>query len=366
MITKNCAIDKFISSVGNKKLICFGAGPSGKKFVELFLEEGIENTISCFIDNDKAKWGSTVTIGSREIPVRSPEMLKGGQLNPNESVIFITNRFWDQIHAQLETVPALTEVDCYVYLLMKAKATDSAFIIPEGPSLIPKKIHYCWFGKNPMSENEIRCIESWKKYCPDYEIIRWDESNYDVCKTKNLQYLYERRHYNTVCDYARMDILNEYGGIYYDTDVEVVKNIDELLRLPAFMGFDVGNFVNTGHGFGIMKRNGICKEILDFYNTMPYIGDEERFDSASYLYIVGQILDSHGLITNGIMQKIEDIIIFPNDYFDPVMQMPTKNTYSIHRYSSLWSYPSMNMADVWKKQREYWDELKRGGHIVDV
>ena len=89
MITKNCAIDKFISSVGNKKLICFGAGPSGKKFVELFLEEGIENTISCFIDNDKAKWGSTVTIGSREIPVRSPEMLKGGGSLIRMRVLFL-------------------------------------------------------------------------------------------------------------------------------------------------------------------------------------------------------------------------------------------------------------------------------------
>ena len=94
--------------------------------------------------------------------------------------------------------------------------------------MIPKKIHYCWFGGNPMPEKDKKCIESWKRYCPDYEIIRWDESNYDVSKNRYMKEAYEEKKWGFVPDYARLDIIYNEGGIYLDTDVELVKNLDDL------------------------------------------------------------------------------------------------------------------------------------------
>ena len=102
--------------------------------------------------------------------------------------------------------------------------------------MIPKKIHYCWFGGNPLPELAIRCIESWKKYCPDYEIIRWDESNYDVTKNKYMYQAYENKRWGFVPDYARLDIIYNYGGIYLDTDVELLNSLDDLLDQKCFLG----------------------------------------------------------------------------------------------------------------------------------
>lgn len=115
---------------------------------------------------------------------------------------------------------------------------------------IPKIIHYCWFGGGPISEADRKCIESWKKYCPDYKIIEWNEQNFEISANRYAQQAYEAKKYAFVSDYARLAVVYEYGGIYLDTDVELVRPLDELLELPGFMGFQNNNEVATGLGFG--------------------------------------------------------------------------------------------------------------------
>ena len=130
--------------------------------------------------------------------------------------------------------------------------------------MIPKIIHYCWFGGNEIPEHDKKCIESWKKYCPDYKIIRWDESNYDYKKNSYMREAYEAKKWGFVPDYARLDIVYEHGGIYLDTDVELVKNIDELLEHKAYMGFEVGGeFVSPGLGFGAEKNFPLFKKMME-------------------------------------------------------------------------------------------------------
>lgn len=131
--------------------------------------------------------------------------------------------------------------------------------------MIPKIIHYCWVGNCQKPKSVLYCIESWRKFCPDYRIIEWNESNYDFSKNKYMWQAYEAKKWGFVPDYARLDIVYQYGGIYLDTDVELVKNIDELLSHKAFMGFeDTGDgefFVNCGHGFGAEPGNEITKTV---------------------------------------------------------------------------------------------------------
>ena len=124
---------------------------------------------------------------------------------------------------------------------------------------IPKILHYCWFGGAPKPKNIQNCIRSWKKYCPDYEIIEWNEQNFDVSQSLYPRQAYDARRWAFVADYARLKILYEQGGIYMDTDVELLRPLDDLLAYPAFFGFQHNNEVATGLGFGAEARSPVVK-----------------------------------------------------------------------------------------------------------
>ena len=139
--------------------------------------------------------------------------------------------------------------------------------------MIPKIIHYCWFGGESLPESAIKCINSWKKFCPDYEIIRWDESNYDVTKNVYMKEAYEAKKWGFVPDYARLDIVYNYGGIYMDTDVELLKPLDDLLGCNAYMGVEKPGIVALGLGFGAEKGNSVIGDLLEEYNDKRFINN---------------------------------------------------------------------------------------------
>ena len=139
--------------------------------------------------------------------------------------------------------------------------------------MIPKKIHYCWFGGNPLPESAKKYIETWKKYCPDYEIIEWNEENFDVTQNQYCKEAYEAKKWAFVSDYARFWILYRYGGIYFDTDVEVIRPIDDMVAKGPFMGCERDGDKNLaaaiaaapGPGHGVNPRLGQYKKKGDIY-----------------------------------------------------------------------------------------------------
>ena len=164
--------------------------------------------------------------------------------------------------------------------------------------MIPKVIHYCWFGGNEMSELEKKCIESWKTQCPDYEIIRWDETNYDVTKNLYMQQAYAAKKWAFVSDYARLDILYQHGGIYLDTDVELLQSLNTL----------------RSHSDGSL-------------NTAPCVKYQTR------------LLKEKGFIDENRLQQVESMTIYPTEYFCPMHYETgaltlTERTVSIHHYES--------------------------------
>lgn len=203
--------------------------------------------------------------------------------------------------------------------------------------MIPRKIHYCWFGGKEKPKKAQKCIASWKKYCPNYEIIEWNEHNFDIYLNGYTKMCYEEKKYAFLSDYARLVIIKEQGGIYFDTDVEVIRNIDELLMQEAFYGFENEAFVATGLGFGAVPGHESVRLLLAAYDR--YQKGTQGVMTCPALNT--QALETAGLIRNGQRQRVAGAEIYPAEYFNPYDDTTgrlkkTERTYSIHWYSKSW------------------------------
>lgn len=211
--------------------------------------------------------------------------------------------------------------------------------------MIPKIIHYCWFGGKPLPEDAKKCIESWKRYMPDYEIKEWNEQNFDVNSIPYTAQAYAAGKYAFVSDYARFKVLYEQGGLYFDTDVEVIKPFDDILSRGAFMGCELaalrGGAVNPGLGLGVAPGLGLYKEILDKYATLSFLNDDGSLNLTTVVKYTTDILISHGLKATDEIQTIAEVNIYPKEYFNPLNDNTgkleiTPRTHSIHWYSKTW------------------------------
>ena len=174
--------------------------------------------------------------------------------------------------------------------------------------MIPKIIHYCWFGNNPIPKKEQKCIESWKKFFPDFEIKKWDESNFDYSLCKFSRQAYESRNFAFVSDYARAKILYEEGGLYFDTDVEVIKKMDKFLENNAFTGFENKTMVAAGI-MGCEKDNEFFSKVLEYYNTHAFIDENGNIDATTIVKIMTRILVKHGLEQSHSEQNVYNVHI---------------------------------------------------------
>ncbi|MRF68178.1 glycosyl transferase [Escherichia coli] len=207
---------------------------------------------------------------------------------------------------------------------------------------IPKKIHYCWFGGNPLPEIAVQCIASWRKFCPEYEIIQWDESNVNLSSCTFVKQAFATKKWAFVSDYIRLKIIYENGGIYLDTDVELLGSLDPFLLNDGFMGFEYGNpyFVNTGLGFGSVPKNRLIHLLINNYENTKFISDDGILDTTPCPQRDTNVLKEMGLIPNNQFQNIHGIDIYPADYFCPISFTGEKNfsenTISIHHYNASW------------------------------
>ncbi len=215
--------------------------------------------------------------------------------------------------------------------------------------MIPNVIHYCWFGHNPLPESAQKCISSWHRFMPDYEIKEWNENNFDVNIIPYTQQAYEAKKYAFVSDYARFWILYHFGGIYFDTDVEVIKPMDNIVNNGAFMGLELDGTnnntkriaINPGLGLGAEKKMPIFKTILEKFSQLNFYDSNGKRNPYSMIPMVTQLFIEKGLKNSHIVQKIDNINIYPQRYFNPFDDATgriciDRDTYSIHWYSKTW------------------------------
>lgn len=206
--------------------------------------------------------------------------------------------------------------------------------------MIPKRIHYCWFGRGEKPKLAKRCIASWKKYCPDYEIIEWNEDNFNIAAYPYAAYCYRQRKWAFLSDFVRLVVVEAHGGLYFDTDVELVRKPDFLLEHEAFFGFENNVHVATGLGFGAVPHQGTIIAMLNQYLLL-------ESDSDGNFPIIGcPVLNTAALIEMGLQcsgrrQTVAEAEIYPAEYFNPYESSTgrlrrTKETVSIHWYSMSW------------------------------
>lgn len=211
--------------------------------------------------------------------------------------------------------------------------------------MIPKIIHYCWFGGKPLPKSAEKCIASWKKYLPDYEIKRWDESNFDVNAIPYTREAYAACKYAFVSDYARFWILYHYGGVYFDTDVEVIRPIDDIINRGGFLGVESNRngiyTVNPGLGFAATQGTAVIGEMMNLYSTFHFINTDGASDLKNIVEITTDYLSSKGLQNTDEIQECCGFTIYPKDYFCPIDYDTrelkiTENTRTIHHYAESW------------------------------
>lgn len=337
-------IDEILSRKAH--IICFGSGKAFDKFVELF--EGIEiaKSIKYIVDNDESKQGTVKQCGEYSIKIVSPQVFVNDSLEENTiGIIALKDKeFILQQYTNIESVSLLKTV--WYFDIMRDYCTrmfDLAEPVQElrrsNTMIIPKKIHYCWFGGGKIPDDNLRWMESWAKYCPDYEIIQWNEKNYDITKNLYMKQAYETKNYAYASDYARLDILYHEGGVYLDTDVELIKNLDEMLYQPAFFGWEDGLRVATGLGFGAINNFELLKEMRDYYDTITFIKDNGKLDLTACPTFQTRVLQRYGLKKDGSYQIIKDASILPVTYLCGKPSYLSKSTrsqytYAIHQFQS--------------------------------
>lgn len=292
--------------------------------------------------------------------------------------------------------------------------------------MIPKIIHFCWFGGNPLPPLALECIASWRKYLPEYEIWMWCEQSslgngygltvngykektvnveevmvnvqnvadkvmeFDVNSIPYTAEAYKQRKYAFVSDYCRFVAMYEYGGIYFDTDVEVIKPMDDIIAKGNFMGFEVdpdgentpGKYaprycfdVALGLGFGMEAKHPFMKKMVDYYQNLKY--ELPPADITWYKTIVAyttEMLCSMGLKNVKGIQKVEDITIYPREYFAPIDVITgrlriTNNTHTIHRYMGSWNKGKRSWKDIIRQCTPSWvfylnNRIKRKNYKV--
>lgn len=351
----NNSIDSFLKDISDKKLFLFGAGNRAKYAYEMYQLQGRVNAI---VDNSKSLKGTSVRCGAEDISIIDVNALcKEVKSNGIENiVVLITPVFYSwAIIEQLDKIEEFNGMRCYIGRFLEDYYEPQEFEFTQSTAKIPKKIHYCWFGHNKIPEHLQKYMESWKKMCPDYEIIRWDESNYDVTQNQYMYEAYKAEKWGFVPDYARLDIIYREGGIYLDTDVELVDSLDSLLNNQAFFGFAGCTTVNAGLGFGAIKGKHIIGAMRDYYNDKSFYTEKKNENLNACDNYQRPVFLQNGFRMDGRHQIIDDVVLYPAEVLNPTgisggVKHFTDKTCSIHHTELSWAT---------REQRQVYNSFKK-------
>lgn len=325
-----------------------GGGVIFNKFLKEYKEFEFEKKITLILDNNKEKHDTQLKIHNQAINIIS--LQKFCLEYPIEKfLILITCEDFVSVYNQLQQIKELESVECCIFLFVKCMTHEfdennrhypRNLRVYDNP-IIPKVIHYCWFGGKEIPEKNRKWMASWKRFCPDYEIVEWNENNYDISKNKYMWEAYQAKKWGFVPDYARLDIIYNHGGIYLDTDVEIIRNLDELLYQDAYAGVDRSKNISLGLGFGARKGFNLIKKLMDEYDNRSFYTLDGTPSKIAAPALQVEFFNKIGYINNGEYQIAEGLSVYPEKVLSGKCGFtgkinPTENTFSIHHYDGSW------------------------------
>ena len=231
--------------------------------------------------------------------------------------------------------------------------------------MLPKIIHYCWFGRGEKPVLAQKCIESWRKFCPDFEIREWNEDNCDYLAMPFMMEAYAAKKYAFVSDVMRLIVLEQYGGVYFDTDVELVRDLAPLMDDEGFIGFENDQYVNSGQGIAAMPHHPVVQAMIEEYRKLHFTSTDGTINAVGCPHLNTDVMERYGLVRNGKEQRVAGIHVYPAEFFNPLDSVTgkltkTENTYSIHWYSMSWLPKSVQIRSrMGRMVRRIMKEIKR-------
>ena len=344
--------DDFDQICNNKKIICFAASKHFQTVVEkLGYPKWLKNIIF-FVDNAAHSMSQFLVNGYPEKwKVYPPDYIK--KFDSDKFIILITAgrpATLTEIVKQLMQMDLSDSILCYCLIQMEntMKIYDNSILeqYPLGQTpQIKKAIHCFWFSGEEKPKIYRDCIESWKRNCPDYNIIEWDTTNYDIGKSDYMKQAFEKKKWAFISDYARLDVIYHYGGIYLDMDVEVIKNLDELLKYKCFLSIDNDGLIDFGSGFGAVERFPLIGELLSAYDEFEFVCPEGDLDfnvTIPQPILLLPLLERKGYQKRCDSQIVEGAICLSPDYIR-VIDDPSRSyrkfkgtEYAIHWHNAGW------------------------------
>ncbi|MFQ7259039.1 glycosyltransferase family 32 protein [Intestinibacter bartlettii] len=343
----NCNLEEVHKVIGKNKIVLFGCG----SWLGLINHTPImkyQSKFAYIIDNNP---GGTVSIGSSDLAVYSPDKIKG---ESKCDIIITSPVYMYDMYMQLNQMDLSNEIRCFFFpfMVLETSGNEDGVLLKEvinahSERKIPKIIHSFWFSGEPKADSYQRCIDSWIKMLPDYEIIEWNMDNYDWHKHPFVKKAVELKAWAFASDYARLDVLNEIGGIYMDADVEVFRKFDDLLGNNAILSFS--NCIQIDLAFMASKKNNsLIKNLLDIYNNIEIPYDRKLFTKYFQPALIRETLVENGIRMDGSLQRTKDVTVFPNKFFMPQDFIlfrdydKTQHTYCVHYDNFGWSFSKDN------------------------
>lgn len=367
MKTLNADIDRFVQYISDKELYIYGIGDVFWKLTRREVYEDIHKNVLGYIDNGKA--GKKIEVFGKEYTVYAMDFLK----TLKKGVVLLCGvKYMNEMYQILCELGLPDEIECFVLPLMWAMSggqdnVEIKKLIDSGNneiSKIEKKIHCFWFSNDKKPKEYQQCMDSWKRVCPEYEIVEWNAQNYDYTKSIFMKQAFESKKWAFVSDYARLDVIYHYGGIYLDMDVELLKTLDPLLKFEAFFNFGTQNDIDLGSGFGGVKGNSLVGALLDLYEGINFLDKDGNPMANSFIQpeLIRKVFQKNGVRMDGSMQLLNDILFLPRKYATPIDDFFLQNfvqcddSRSIHHYNAGWWTAEWHDE---RRNRMQWVELAK-------
>ena len=336
----NCNINALLKSVEQKKLICYGSDPYLWNLCERFTSFDLWGRFNFIISNEST--GSLELNGVKK-PLVKPEWFLSNFTHIGEfALLFINVKGFYNFLTMKYQLPQEVEFFIGDFLEYNPPSYCLPEDNPEASKLkIPKILHYCWFGENPMPPLYQKYIESWKKFCPDYEIREWNENNYDVTQNTYMYDAYRNKKWAFVADYVRMDVIYRYGGVYLDVDVELLKPIDRFLNDTGFCGVEAPGYPSLGLVFGAIAGHELILMLRDMYDSISFINNDGTLNMTPNTIYQVKLFRNLGLTSENKIQRVYDMTVYPTDVFCPmhpnlVIECLTEKSHAVHHFGWSW------------------------------